>query len=86
MSALPKPSAQGSVPAQSAEDPSSLALRRLTREEAHAEQRLYWSRKTVAERLTASAELTRRLYLMRGIDLNESKTDLTPRRIPRRKR
>ena len=57
---------------------------KLTHEQARQEQRLYWSRKTVAERLAAMTALTKRLYAMRGIDLDEFKTDLTPRRVARR--
>lgn len=60
--------------------------RKLTREQARMEQHLYWSRKTVAERLEASWALTKRMYLMRGIDLDEYQTDLTPRRVSRRPR
>ena len=60
-------------------------LRKLTHEQARMEQRLYWSRKTVAERLEACAALTRRLHLMRGIDIDEQQTDLRPRRVPRRR-
>jgi hypothetical protein len=60
-------------------------LRRLTREQAKLEQRLYWSRKTIPERLAAMTALTKRLYRMRGIDIDEFKADFTPRRIPRRK-
>ena len=61
-------------------------LRKLTRDEARDEQRRYWLRVTPAERLTASAELTRRLYWMRGIDLHERKTDWTVRRVSRGRR
>ena len=67
-------------------DPSPLAPRKLTHLQARAEQRLYWFNKTPAERLAASAALTKRLYAMRGIDLDERKTDLTPSRVPRRPR
>ena len=66
------------------EDQEWPAPRKLTHEQARAEQRLYWSRRTVAERLAGSWELTRRMYMMRGIDLDESKTDFTPCRISRR--
>jgi hypothetical protein len=59
--------------------------RKLTPEQARAEQRLYWSRKTPAERIAAAAALTRRSYAMLGIDLDERKADLTPRRVPRRR-
>jgi hypothetical protein len=40
--------------------------RKLTREEGKMEQRLYWSRKSIPERLAAMTELTRRMYKMRG--------------------
>lgn len=62
------------------------SARKLTREQARLEHLLYWSRKTVAERLEASEALTRRLYQMRGIDLDDGKADLTARRVRRRKR
>jgi hypothetical protein len=63
-----------------------LTLRKLTREQAKLEQRLYWSRKTIPERLAAGAALTKRLYRMLGIDIDEQQADLTPRRIPRSRR
>jgi hypothetical protein len=66
-------------------DADLLIPRKLSRDQAKLEQRLYWSRKTVLERLAASTALTRRLYRMRGIDLDEFQTDFTPRRITRRK-
>ncbi len=59
--------------------------RKLSHEEARREQLLYWSRKTIPELLAAMTALTRRMYLMRGIDIDEFKADFTPRRIPRRK-
>ena len=58
--------------------------RKLTPEQARAEQRLYWSRRTPAERLAAATALTQRSYNMLGINLDERKTDLTPRRVSRR--
>jgi hypothetical protein len=58
--------------------------RKLTHLQARAEQRPYWSRKSPAERLAAAAALTRRSYSMLGIDLDERKADLTPRRVSRR--
>jgi hypothetical protein len=61
-----------------------LAPRKLTHEEARREQRLYWSRKSAAERLAAMTELTRRMYRMRGIDIDERKADFTPSRVRRR--
>jgi hypothetical protein len=60
------------------------APRKLTHEEARAEQRRYWSGKSVAERLRAMTELTRGLYKMRGIDIDERRTDFTPSRVRRR--
>ncbi len=57
--------------------------RRLTWDEGRAEQRLYWSGKTVAERLAGAEELTRWAYLMRGIDLDDFKTDLRVSRVRR---
>jgi len=48
------------------------------------EQRMYWSQKTVTERLAAATELTRRMYRMRGIDIDERKADFTPSRVRRR--
>jgi hypothetical protein len=68
----------------SVEDFSAFAPRKLSHGEARTEQRLYWSRKTVAERLAAATELTRRMYRMRGIDLDERKADFTPSHVRRR--
>ena len=54
-----------------------LAPRKLSHQEARTEQHLYWSRKSIAERLTAATELTRRLYRMRGsISMNEKQISL----------
>jgi hypothetical protein len=61
-----------------------VAPRKLNHREARMEQLLYWSRKSVAERLAAATELTRRMYRMRGIDIDERKADFTPRRVRRR--
>jgi hypothetical protein len=36
--------------------------------------------------LAAGAALTKRLYRMLGIDIDEQQADLTPRRIPRSRR
>ena len=47
------------------------------------EQLLYWSRKSIPERLAAATELTRRMYRMRGIDIDERKADFTPSRVRR---
>ena len=60
--------------------------RKLTREQALAESRLYWSEKTVAERLAASEALTRRLYEMRGINRDDTEADFTPSRVRRSQR
>ena len=60
--------------------------RKLTHEQARAEQRLSWSRMTVQQRLAGAAELTRSMFQMRGIDLDDFETDFTPRRISRRQR
>jgi hypothetical protein len=57
--------------------------RKLKHEEARAEQRLYWSGKSIPERLAAATALTRRMYAMRGIDLDERKADFTVSRIRR---
>ncbi len=68
------------------EEAHPLTPRKLSHAEARMEQLLYWQTKTVAERLAASYDLTRRMYRMRGISLDESKTDLTPSRVSRRAR
>ena len=60
--------------------------RKLTHEQARIEQLVYWSKKTVSERLAACATLTRELYQMRGIEIDERKADFTPSRVPRRPR
>jgi hypothetical protein len=57
--------------------------RKLSHDAARMEQHLYWSGKSVAERLAAATELTRRMYKMRGIDLDERKADFTPSRVRR---
>jgi hypothetical protein len=49
------------------------------------EQLLYWSRKSIPERLAAATALTARMYKMRGIDIDEYEADLTPRRVSRRR-
>jgi hypothetical protein len=64
--------------------PNDWAPRKLTRAQASAEQRVYWSRKTIPERLAAMTDLTKRMYRMRGIDLDELKADIAPRRVRRR--
>ena len=60
-------------------------LRKLSHEQARTEEHLYWSRKSIPERLAAATALTQRLYRMRGIDIDEQQADFTPRRVPRRK-
>ena len=62
------------------------APRKLTHEQARMEQLIYWSKKTIPERLAACAALTKRLYQMRGIEIDERKADFTPSRVPRRPR
>ncbi len=49
------------------------------------EQLLYWSQKSVPERLAAATALTRRMYTMRGIAYDEQEADFTPSRISRRR-
>jgi hypothetical protein len=66
------------------EDASTLAPRKLTHQQARMEQLLYWSRKTIPERLAAATALTQRMYRMRGIHIDEQNPDLTPRRVRRR--
>ena len=61
------------------------APRKLNHRQARLEQLLYWSRKSGPERLAAMTELTRRMYKMRGIDIDERKSDFTPSRVRRRK-
>lgn len=61
------------------------APRKLTREKAKMEQRLYWSRKTIPERLAAMAALNERMRRMRGIHLDEQEADFTVSRVRRRK-
>jgi len=48
-----------------------LAPRKLSPENARLEQRRYWLKKSMTERLAAATELTKRLYQMRGIDLDK---------------
>ena len=61
----------------------SFAPRKLTRHQARMEHLLYWSQKTIPERLAAMTALTKRMYTMRGIDLDERKTDFTLSRVHR---
>jgi hypothetical protein len=67
-------------------DDQVLAPRKLTHEQARMEQLLYWSKKTIPERLAAMTALNQRLYRMRGIEIDEQISDFTPRRAPRRPR
>lgn len=60
------------------------APRRLTHAQARMEHLLYWSRRSIPERLAAATALTRRMYRMRGIDLDELKADFTLSRVRRR--
>lgn len=66
------------------DDTQAWTPRKLTREQARLEQRIYWSSKSVAERLAAMTALTERLHKMRGIDIHEQQADLRPRFVPRR--
>ncbi len=61
------------------------APRKLTHEQARQEQALYWSTKTIPERLVAMTALNKRMAAMRGIDLDALPQDLTPRRVRRLK-
>lgn len=71
---------------QKKEAPQQLSVRKLTHEQARLEQRLYWSKKSISERLAAAAALTKRMYKLRGIDLDEQESDWNPRWVPRSKR
>ena len=66
-------------------EPEDFAPRKLTREQAKMEQRLYWSRKTIPERLAAMTALNVRLYKMRGFSIDEQEADFTVSRVRRRK-
>ena len=61
------------------------APRKLSHEAARTEQRVYWSRKSIPERLAAATALTRRLYEMRGLAYDEQQADFTPSRIRRQR-
>jgi len=67
-----------------AKDADDLTPRKLTYEQARMEQRLYWSKKSIPERLAAMTALTRGMNAMRGIFIDEEKPDFTPRRVRRR--
>jgi hypothetical protein len=49
------------------------------------EQLIYWSQRSIPERLEAAAALTRRMKQMRGTPYDEQETDLTPSRVRRSK-
>ncbi len=59
-------------------EPEGFAPRKLTHHQARMEQLLYWSRKSIPERLAAATALTARMYKMRGISIDEQEADLTP--------
>ena len=61
------------------------APRKLSHEAARTEQRVYWSQKSIPERLAAATALTRRLYKMRGLAYDEPQADFTPSRIRRQR-
>lgn len=65
-------------------EPEEVTPRRLTHQQARMEQLLYWSRKSIPERLAAATALTVRMYKMRGIRIDEQEADFTPRRVRRR--
>lgn len=69
----------GSMP----EDADNLRPRKLTHEQGRAEQRLYWSTKSISERLAAMTALNKRMREMRGIFLDESKADWNARWVRR---
>ena len=60
-----------------------LAARKLGYHEARMEQLVYWSRKSIPERLAAATSLTRRMYQMRGIAYDEQEADFTASRVRR---
>ncbi len=57
--------------------------RKLSHDGARLEQLVSWSRKSIPERLAVATALTRRMYAMRGIDIDERKTDFTVSRVRR---
>ncbi len=75
----------GCMEIQTTDDASLYAPRKLNHHEARVEQLLYWSRKSVPERLAAMTALTRRMVEMRGIPYDEQQADLTPSRVRRRR-
>ena len=60
-----------------------LTPRKLTHQQARMEQLLYWSPKSIPERLAAMTALSRRMNAMRGIFIDEQNPDLTPSRVRR---
>lgn len=62
-----------------------LAARKLGYREARMEQLVYWSRKSIPERLAAATALTRRMYQMRGIAYDEQEADFTASRVRRQR-
>jgi hypothetical protein len=66
-------------------DQEHWAPRKLTHAQGQLEQLIYWRGRTIPERLAAATALTRRMYKMRGIDLDAFETDFSPRRVSRRK-
>jgi len=57
--------------------------RRLSHQAARMEQLVYWSGKSIPERLAAMTALNRRMLEMRGIAYDELDANLTPRRVRR---
>jgi hypothetical protein len=66
-------------------DEQQWAPRKQTHTQGQMEQLIYWRGRTIPERLAAATALTRRMYKMRGIDLDAFETDFSPRRVSRRK-
>ena len=75
----------GSMEKQSSAGDAGLMVRRLSHAEARMEQRLYWSGKSIPERLAAMTALNKQMCAMRGIAYDEQEADLTPRRIRRQR-
>ncbi len=66
-------------------DDEQWAPRKLTSAQGQLEQLAYWQSKTIPERLAGATALTRRMYKMRGIDLDAFEADFSPSRVSRRK-
>jgi len=60
------------------EDAEALKPRKPTREQAKIEQRLYWSQKSIPERLAAMTALNKRMREVRGVFIDEDKPDWNP--------